>query len=100
MATAIRAIPTLYGETAKHFEMEAMQTEQNPGPQDYRHEAEVVSEFLKTCPALWLGAKVPFVPTDVDDGEQEVEDVTGLVAEYRWQSVPDHFPDQENGCIR
>ena len=29
------------------------------------------------------GAKVPFVPTDVDDGEQEVEDVTGLVAEYR-----------------
>ena len=52
MATAIRAIPTLYGETAKHFEMEAMRTEQNPGTQDYRHEAEVVSELLKTCPAL------------------------------------------------
>jgi hypothetical protein len=30
MATAIRAISTLYGETAKTFESEATLTEQNP----------------------------------------------------------------------
>ena len=48
MATAIRAIPTLYGETAKSFESEATRTEQNPGTQDYRHEAEVVANFLRT----------------------------------------------------
>jgi len=52
MATAIRAIPTLYGETAKTFESEATFTEQNPGTQDYRHEAKVVSNFLKTCTVL------------------------------------------------
>jgi len=52
MATAIRAIPTLYGETALNFESEAARTEQNPGTQDYRHEAKIVSDFLKTCPAL------------------------------------------------
>ena len=52
MATAISAIPTLYGETAQTFESEATRTEQNPGTQDYRHEAKVVSEFLKTCDAL------------------------------------------------
>jgi len=52
MATAIRAIPTLYGETAKSFESEAVRTEQNPGTQDYRHEAKVVSDYLKTCTAL------------------------------------------------
>ena len=52
MATAIRAIPTLYGETAQHFESEANLTEQNPGTEDYRHEAQVVSNFLKTCDAL------------------------------------------------
>ena len=52
MATASRAIPTLYGETAKSFESEAKQTEQNPGTQDYRHAAKVVSDFLKTCDAL------------------------------------------------
>ena len=52
MATAIRAIPTLYGETAKSFESEAARTEQDPGTQDYRHEAKVVSNFLKTCTAL------------------------------------------------
>ena len=52
MATAIRAIPTLYGETAQHFEIEARLTEQNPGTEDYRHEAQVVSDFLKTCDAL------------------------------------------------
>ena len=52
MATAIRAIPTLYGETAKTFESEAMLTEQNPGTEDYRHEAQVVADFLKTCTAL------------------------------------------------
>ena len=52
MATAIRAIPTLYGETAKSFESEATQTELNPGTQDYRHEAKVVSDYLKTCTAL------------------------------------------------
>ena len=50
--TAIRAIPTLYGETAQHFESEANLTEQNPGTEDYRHEAQVVSNFLKTCDAL------------------------------------------------
>jgi len=52
MATAIRAIPTLYGETAKSFECEAKRTEQNPGTQDYRHEAKVVSDFLKTTNVL------------------------------------------------
>ena len=48
MATVIRAIPTLYGETAKKFESEAELTEQTPGTQDYRHEAKVVADFLKT----------------------------------------------------
>ena len=48
MATAIRAIPTLYGEIAKSFESEAARTEQNPGTQDYRHEAEVVANYLRT----------------------------------------------------
>ena len=52
MATAIRAIPTLCGETAKSFESEAKRTEQNPGTQDYRHEAKVVSDFLKTTNVL------------------------------------------------
>ncbi|MBR4572214.1 MAG: hypothetical protein IKO28_02185 [Prevotella sp.] len=52
MATAIRAIPTLYGETARSFENEANYTEQHPGSQDYRYEAKVVSDFLKTCNAL------------------------------------------------
>ena len=52
MATAIRAIPTLYGETAKSFESEAKRTELNPGTQDYRHEAKVVSDFLKTTNVL------------------------------------------------
>ena len=52
MATAIRAIPTLYGETARNFESEATLTEQNPGTEDYRHEAQVVADFLKTCTAL------------------------------------------------
>ena len=52
MATAIRIIPTLYGETALHFEREAEATEQNSGTQDYRHEAEVVSKYLKTTDAL------------------------------------------------
>ena len=48
MATAIRAIPTLYGETAKSFESEAERTEQNPDTQDSRHEAKVVANFLRT----------------------------------------------------
>ena len=52
MATTIRAIPTLYGETARNFESEASRTELNPGTEDYRHEAKVVSNFLKTCDAL------------------------------------------------
>lgn len=52
MATAIRAIPTLYGKTARTFESEAMRIEQNPGTLDYRHEAKVVSDFLKTCTIL------------------------------------------------
>lgn len=52
MATAIRAIPTLYGETAMLFEREAACVEQNPGTEDYRHESDVVSEYLKTCHVL------------------------------------------------
>lgn len=52
MATAIRAIPTLYGETAKRFEQEATATEQNPGTQDYCHESELVIEYLKTTNIL------------------------------------------------
>lgn len=47
MATAIRSILTLYGETAQKFEMEAMRTEECPGALDYSHEAKVVSNFLK-----------------------------------------------------
>ena len=35
-------------KTAKSFESEAERTEQNPGTQDYRHEAEVVANFLRT----------------------------------------------------
>ena len=52
MATEIRAIPTLYGETARDFDREAMLTEQNPATEDYCHEAQVVADFLKTCAAL------------------------------------------------
>lgn len=52
MATAIRAIPTLYGETARDFDSGATLTEQNPGTEDYRHEAQVVADYLKTCNAL------------------------------------------------
>ena len=48
MATAFRAIPTLYSKTAKSFESEAARTEQNPGTQDYRHETIVVANFLRT----------------------------------------------------
>lgn len=52
MATTIRAVPTLYGETARKFEREAINTENNPGTLDYRHEAKVVEEFLKTTDVL------------------------------------------------
>ena len=52
MATSIRAIPTLYGETAEQFEREAARTESNPGTQDYRQEAKIVAEFLKTTNVL------------------------------------------------
>ncbi|MBQ6065095.1 MAG: hypothetical protein IJK42_01410 [Prevotella sp.] len=52
MATAIRAIPTLYGETAQQFEKEAARIERMPGTQDYRHEARVVSEYLKKVDVL------------------------------------------------
>lgn len=52
MATAIRAIPTLYGETAALFEQEATSTEQHPGTQDYRYEAEIVTEYLKSIGLL------------------------------------------------
>lgn len=52
MATAIRAIPTLYGETARHFELEAAETEENPGTLDYTHEAEIVMEYLKCTGVL------------------------------------------------
>ena len=55
MATAIRAIPTLYGETAKTFESEATLTEQNPGTEDYRHEAQVVAEKLAACKPFSCG---------------------------------------------
>ena len=52
MATAIRAITTLYGETARHFELEAAETEENPGTLDYTHEAEIVMEYLKCTGVL------------------------------------------------
>lgn len=52
MATAIRAIPTLFGKTASHFEREAAKIEQHPGTEDYRHDAKVVTEFLKTTNVL------------------------------------------------
>ena len=52
MATQIRAIPTLYGDTASDFERQAAMTEQNPGTEDYRHEAEIVAEYLKTLDAV------------------------------------------------
>ena len=52
MATAIRAIPTLYGKTALHFEREAAKTEKHPGTEDYRHDAKVVADFLKTTNVL------------------------------------------------
>ena len=52
MATSIRTIPTLYGATAEQFDREATRTESNPGTQDYRHEAKVVAEFLKTTNVL------------------------------------------------
>ena len=60
MATAIRAIPTLYGETALEFEREAVNTEQNPGTEDYRHEAEVVLAYLKTI--IHGHRRWPFTP--------------------------------------
>ena len=52
MATAIRTSPTLYGETAQKFEMEAMRTEECPGMLDYSHEAKVVSAFIKNTSIL------------------------------------------------
>lgn len=52
MATAIRSIPTLYGQTARRFENEALKIEANPGTQDYRHQAQVVSAYLLTSTAL------------------------------------------------
>ncbi len=52
MATAIRAIPTLYGQTALRFENAAALTEANPGIQDYCHEAQVVRNYLKTTDVL------------------------------------------------
>lgn len=55
MATAIRAIPTLYGETARHFELEAAETEENPGTLDYTHEAEIVMEYLKCTVETFSG---------------------------------------------
>lgn len=52
MATAIRAIPTLYGESAFRFEREAEKIERHPGTEDYRKEAKVVSEYLKKTNVL------------------------------------------------
>ena len=52
MATAIRAISTLFGETALLFEREASITEQHPGTEDYRHEAEIVTQYLKSIGML------------------------------------------------
>lgn len=42
----MKQIPTLYGDTASDFELQATLTEQNPGTEDYRHEADVVSKYL------------------------------------------------------
>lgn len=47
MALAIKAIPTLHGQTAKDFEREAARVEANPGTQDYTREAKVVRDYLR-----------------------------------------------------
>ena len=52
MARPIRAIPTLYGESAQRFENAAAYTEANPGTQDYRRQAQVVTAYLQTTHAL------------------------------------------------
>lgn len=52
MATEIRAIPTLHGQSAQRFEHAARHTEAHPGTQDYRRQALVVSEYLKTTSVL------------------------------------------------
>lgn len=52
MARPIRAIPTLYGQSAQQFESAVAHTEANPETQDYRHQAQVVSAYLKTTHAL------------------------------------------------
>ena len=52
MARPIRAIPTLYGQSAQQFESAAAYTEANPGTQDYRHQAQVVTAYLQTTHAL------------------------------------------------
>ena len=48
MASAIHTIPTLFGEEAQYFVNEAESVEANPHSIDFRHEAKVVSDYLKT----------------------------------------------------
>jgi len=48
MATAIRIVPTLKGKDAEKFEAEAKRVEENPGTIDFRHQAEVVNNYLKS----------------------------------------------------
>ena len=52
MARPIRAIPTLYGQSAQKFESAAAYTEANPGTQDYRHQAQIVTAYLKKTSAI------------------------------------------------
>lgn len=52
MARPIQAIPTLSGPEAKRFESAAIRTEANPGTLDYRHQAQVVTAYLKTSNVL------------------------------------------------
>lgn len=52
MALAIKAIPTLYGETAEAFEREVERVESAPGTLDYTREAKVVRDYLRNINLL------------------------------------------------
>lgn len=72
MATQIRAIPTLYGDTASDFELQATMTEQNPGTEDYRREAEVVSQYLVSlCNPLKYARPLEAIPQPTEIIERD-----------------------------
>lgn len=48
MALAIKVIPTLHGEVAQKFEAAAIEVEKHPGKTDFRQQARIVKEYLKT----------------------------------------------------